>query len=495
MTKPLKPFSIDHFLRYTSQIVLDTGDYWRLESFQAEIVESLLAGTAEVWIILPTSNAKTSLLAGVALYYADYSPLPWIPIGASTREQAEILAQQAYQMIRASPGMQSRFRIFEGYRRIQPIRPDHPGRGNRGIKVHAADAGTGDGVIPFPLAILDEGHRHPDLRLYRLWKGKLGKRGGQIVMASTAGEPGGEFEQARDKIRDSAHKRSRVGAHLCSCSRDIVMHEWQVQNAALITDMEAVKAANPLAAITTEMLAADFESPTMDLGDWSRYKCNIPSRSSAAAISETEWDEAFSEEVVVDGAHIDLGVDVAWKHDTFAIVPLLAGEGYRLLGDAVILTPPRDGSTLHPDEVKIAFESLFDRYLVDTVVMDLGRAEDVASWLEDEKRATVIDWSQGNAQAADDFEAFMTGLRNGTLKHTGDSGLRAHVMHAVAHPLPGDKRRFDRPSQSRGKRRQDERVIDALTAAAMVNSYASSPAAGGTVLAGEIGDYRIEAFG
>ena len=62
----------------------------------------------------------------------------------------------------------------------------------------------------------------------------------------------------------------------------------------------------------------------------------------------------------------------------------------------------------------------------------------------------------------------MKGLRTGKLWHTGDLGLRRHAMNAIARTLPGDKRRFDRPSQSRARRRQTVRVIDALTASAMV---------------------------
>ena len=39
------------------------------------------------------------------------------------------------------------------------------------------------------------------MRLYRTWRGKLDKRGGQIVVISTAGEPGGEFEETIRQAR------------------------------------------------------------------------------------------------------------------------------------------------------------------------------------------------------------------------------------------------------------------------------------------------------
>jgi hypothetical protein len=86
----------------------------------------------------------------------------------------------------------------------------------------------------------------------------------------------------------------------------------------------------------------------------------------------------------------------------------------------------------------------------------------------------VIDRAQTTKLICADYEAFMDGLRNGTLKHTGDVGLRSHVLHAIARRLPGGDYRFDRPVASRrAVGQQDRRVIDALTAAAMVVEHSN----------------------
>lgn len=489
--KPLTPFTVEHFKRYTANLVLDTGDKWEIEDFQIEIVKPILAGVKEVWAILPEGNAKTTLMAGFALYHCDYTRSPWVPIAASSRDQAEIMARQGYEMIRNSPGMLNRFRIYEGYREIRSKR-----NGGRGIKVYAADTSTGDGVIP-TLAICDEGHRHADLSLYRLWTGKLGKRAAQIVMISTAGEPGTEFEEQRDKIRDRATRRQRMSkAHVRYEAPGLVMNEWKVEKSTLASNMTAVKAANPLSSITTTDLKAAFESPTMKLGDWLRLKCNIPARASSVAVTEAEWDAAEVDDTIPAGAHIDLGMDVAWKHDTFAMQPYYAAEDYFLFGDPEVLEPPGDGSMLHPDAVKAAVQRIHKRNPIDVAVMDMERAEDIAAWLEDELGITVIDRPQGNANAAADYEDFMQMLRNGLMRHTGNPTLRAHVMHAIARDLPGDKRRFDRPSSSRGRRKQQQRVIDCLTAAAMVNNYVCNPPEEEeSDFPGEVADYRIVTLG
>lgn len=123
---------------------------------------------------------------------------------------------------------------------------------------------------------------------------------------------------------------------------------------------------------------------------------------------------------------------------------------------------------LHPDVIKDAFLELAERNTVVSVTMDTSKAEDIAAWLE-EQGVPVIERGNTNQPAVQDYEAFMEGLRNGTLRHTGDAGLRAHVLNAISRRLPGGDHRFDRTSATRytvGK--QDRRVIDALTAAAMV---------------------------
>lgn len=475
--RPLKPFTLDHFRKYAEQLILDNDEPWELESFQRDIVADLFKGFKEVWLVLPEGNAKTTLMSGLALYGADYTLDPWIPIGAAGQEQARILHDQAAGFVRRSGLEKTRFQIYDGYLRITSIK-----NGGVGIKVYSADKKTGDGVIPCPYCFVDEGHRARDLGLYRTWKGKLKKRGAQIIMASTAGEPETDFEKTRDAIRKKATKRTRDTSYLRAEGSNVVMHEFKVESPEKANDLELVKAANPLKTITIPDLREKLESPTLDRGeDWIRMTCNIPSRSSQSAISDKEWDEAqvdAGEWEKANGQPREIGLDVAWKWDTTALVPLVKRPDYRLLGPAKVLVPPRDGSTLHPDEIKNAFYELQEEGPIAGVAMDISKAEDIASWLEDELGLEVVEWGTSNQFAVRDYNSVMDGLRNGTLKHTGDLDLRSHAMNAVARRLPGGDHRFDRPTASRGSpRQQDERVIDGLTAAGMAvsNSLREAP--------------------
>ena len=481
----LEPFTLEHFRLWAEGLVLDNGDPWVLEPFQEWFLEDLFSGVREVWLVVPEGNTKTTTLGGVALYHCEFRPLAMVPVAASAREQTEIMYRQAEGFVLRSPGLHEpvrsaiqaakgkrktevpRFTCLEGYRRI-----NHVGGGR--IQFMAADDRTGDGVIP-TLALLEELHRHRTLALYRTWRGKLLKRGGQLAVISTAGEPGGEFEEAREQIRQSASEADRDGSYSRFVSGGVVLHDWSVPEDGDVEDLRVVKAANPFSGITVDLLREKFEAPTFHMGHWRRFVCNLPTRSDNAAIQEKEWADAATGMEIPVGERVWAGLDVGWKWDTTALVPLwVRDDHFRLFGRAKVLVPPRDGSSLDPNLVEKALIDLHQRNPVDTLVMDMSRAEQLASWAEIELGCRVIDRSQSNAFAAADYEAFMEALRNGWLHHQGDRDLTRHALNAVARVLPYGDARFDRPAQTRNSAEQDLRVIDALSAAAMVHTVAAA---------------------
>jgi phage terminase large subunit-like protein len=115
---------------------------------------------------------------------------------------------------------------------------------------------------------------------------------------------------------------------------------------------------------------------------------------------------------------------------------------------------------------------IHERNPIHTVVMDPTRAEQLAVWISDTFGATVIERGQTPAFAVVDFERFMEGLRGGWLRHTGDEALTRHALNAVVRVDRYGAGRFDRESTVRSTN-QEVRVIDALTAAAMVNAQAA----------------------
>jgi len=342
------------------------------------------------------------------------------------------------------------------------------------MQIFASDDGHADGVIPTD-AFLDELHRHKSLKLYRTWRGKLLKRNGQMATISTSGEPGTEFEETREKIRQSAEETERDGGFAKFVNGSVLMHEWAVPEGGDVEDIGLVKAANPFSGVTVEDLREKLNSPTMTMSHWRRFVCNLPTRSVSSAITEVEWEAArvsVGEWAPAGTPIFGAGLDVAWVKDTTALVPLWCpSRERRVLGPPVILDPNRDNTMIDPRDVQSALLELHKRNPLGVLVMDTSNAKDIAVWAQSELGITVVDRGQTNQFAVADYDQFMEALRQGWLKHLGDRVFSRHVLNAMAKLLPGGDTRFDRPTQSRGDTGQQAvRVIDGLTAAAMVHS-------------------------
>jgi phage terminase large subunit-like protein len=467
----IDPMTPDHFHGWSGELVLDTGDPWTIEDFQMAFVVDLLRGFRECWLVMPEGNAKTTLVAALALYVCRYVRWSAIDVAGAAREQAQTDWDAAEGFVLRSPELEGVYTLNPGLRKIRCVES-----GSR-IFIAAADARTGDGTRP-TLCITDELHQHRDLKLYRTWRGKLRKRGGQIIAISTAGEPGSEFETVREKMRQSGRDVTRTETFVRSASAEVVggsvLHEWAVPEDGDVGDLELVKRANPLRAITVDALRELRESNSMTETHWRRFNCGQAARSEAAAITEGEWFGAAVRDAIPEGEPVWAGLDVAWKWDTTALVPVWIRDAeYRLLGPADVLVPPRDGTSLEPSLVEDVLRRLHARNPVHTVVMDETRAEQLAVWIADELGARVVPWPHSPKMAALDYERFMEALREGWLHHTGDPKLTRHVLNAVA-KVRAEGTRFDRPSQTREGGNQDMRVIDALVAAAMVHNAAAA---------------------
>jgi len=498
--KPLPgvPFTIEHFKAWAARLELKAGLRFVLEPWQERFVADVFAGFKECWLIVPEGNGKSTLIAVLVVYCCEFAEDANIPVAASARDQAEIIFAQGSGFVRRSAALQGRFECKPGLREIVF-------GGSSRAKIYASDAGVGDGVIPYPLEVLDELHRHLTLDLYRTWAGKLDKEDAQLVVISTAGAPGSEFEQVREQMRQSAVEVERDGCFGRYVGPASVLHEYAVPEGGDVDDLALVKAANPSSRITVETLAAKRSRPSWHLGHWRRLTCNLPTRADFAAIQELEWfrqslaelDPAGLADLAVEmpeipaGERIWAGLDLGWKWDTTALVPLWwRDRDFRLLGPAEIIVPPRDGSSTDPALVEAALISLHARNPIETVVMDTHAGEQLASWIRAEIGAEVVDRSQSLPQAAMDYSRFMEALRERWLWHCGDAGLTRHALNAVARVLPRGDAVFERPVRSRNSRdMHDLRVIDALDAAAMVHSVLVAE------LAAEKPVYRVAGFG
>ena len=170
--------------------------------------------------MIPQGNGKTTLVAGLALYVIQHKKLAKVFVAAATREQATDNCFGQMEVMVLNSGLEDKFVLQLGNRRV--ICKETRSR----IQIRASDEKTGDGLVS-DFIIVDELHRHKDLGLYRTWRGKLRKRNAQMVVISTAGEPGAEFEEQRERMRQMAGGRACRDIH-SGGRREFVLHDWSV---------------------------------------------------------------------------------------------------------------------------------------------------------------------------------------------------------------------------------------------------------------------------
>jgi phage terminase large subunit-like protein len=395
----------------------------------------------EVWLIIPEGNAKTTLFAGLALYHIEFRRFGSVPVAASSRDQVGIMYDQADGFITRS-GLRG-FKLHPGYRRIR-----HEESGGR-IQVMAADDRTGDGTIP-TLALLDELHRHNDLRLYRTWRGKLIKRGGQIGAISTRGEPGSEFESTLLRIRDQATDVSVNGSFTRAASAHLVLHEWAVPPAADADDVAVVKAANPLKAMTVEALAEKFASPTMTRHHWLRFACNRPTRDDDSWLGpdgELIWRDLEAKYAFVPGAPTWAGVDVGLKRDSTGVVAVQQDENGHFHARLRVWTPTKDEPVDITDVMK-HIRDLDKEYDLKEVSFD-PRFFDVAATMLGDEGLPMVEVPQSVERMTVICGTALELIKRGELHHDGDPQLANHVLNAV--PRFNERGFTLQKSKSRGR--------------------------------------------
>lgn len=454
------------FERFCSEVVLENGERMTLEPFQASMLEDFFGGCSETLILLPKKNGKTSLVAALALFHLLVEPDAECVIGAHSRDQATIVHRQAAGLVRRSPTLRTAFDEKKGYREIRALHDD--GR----MRVLAADAATGDGVIP-SLAIVDELHRHRTTELYGVFRDGLGPRNGRLITISTAGDdelgPLGvmraKAQQLEDQRRDGSYRRYR------SANGQFALHEWALDADQDRDDVELVKTANPASWQTVERLRERHDSPSTTPWQWARFACGVWVRGEDTAIDPRDWDQPGVCQpgvTIPDGSSIYLGWDNAFRGpDTTALVPVwIESRERRVIGDPVVLTPPEEGM-LDDRDIVDAVLDFKQRYQIVALVFDPNAgAAALAQQIERDHGITMVEHSQQDSPMALADSRFREALRRLELVHSGHDVLRQHVLNAVEKSVTGERFRFTRPQHGARK------PIDCLTAASMAHSTA-----------------------
>lgn len=407
-----RPFTVSHARNWAKRLILDNGDPWIIEPFQARFLADVFSGIQEALLVIPEGNAKTTFVGGLVLYHLEFMQNARVVVAASSRDQAEWLYQASAGFVERSNLKQ--FKCQEGYRRIKCDKS-----GSR-AQIFAADDRTGDGVIP-TLAILEELHRHRNLNLYRTWRGKLEKRGGQLIAISTAGEPDGEFEALRKTMRDTG-TITRKGSFVRAVGEYSVLHEYAVPEDGNPENLKEVKAANPLKAVTIESLRRKYSSPAMTPAHWRRFVCGMPARLESW-LSSGEWD-ALKVEVggVAPGDEVYIGVRIGAEIGIG--LASLRGEGVAV---KMIPIPAPVGSRVPLRVVEGVLRELALEYDVLGVVYDPDHFARSAELLIEEG-LPMIEVFQSPRHLTRATATFWRMVSGKLLSHDGDPELRRQVL-------------------------------------------------------------------
>jgi phage terminase large subunit-like protein len=412
------------------------------------------AGKRSSLIIIPKKNGKTTLLAALGLYHLLSTPEAECVIAAASREQAGIMLRQVRGFIHRSDRLRQRLRVTQ---RVISY-PKLDGQ----IRILASDVDTMDGVIP-SLALIDELHRHKRPDVYGVLRDGLGPRDGRLITISTAGD---DLDSPLGQLRAAAyaHGVKRDGAYRHVATPDFVLHEWALEPDQDRDDLELVKQANPGSWQTVEELRRRHDDPSTTPWQWGRFACGVWLAGEDGAISEKEWRACGDPEAEIPPGTkgVVIGVDLAFKWDTTAFVPLWKPDPEEpiIVGRPKILTPPRDGTSLPYEEVWQTAQELADRYPEARFILDPARdGEHLAQQIDGETDAEAIIYPQSNPGMTMAAQRLSEAIANGGLRHPEDPELTSHVLAAGAYWV-GEKWKLV-------KQRRKNMSVDACVALAM----------------------------
>lgn len=408
--------------------MLETGEPLELYPEQRTMLGDYFDGARETLILISKKNGKSSLLAALALWHLVTTTDAACYIGASSRDQATILYEQACGYVRRSPILGQYVNVKRGYRELRSA--SDAGH----IRVLAADADTADGVIP-TLGLVDELHRQKSSDLYGVFRDGLGARNGQMITISTAGD---DEDSPLGRLRAEALAREgleRTGVYRHVRDAGFALHEWALEIGEDQDDLNLVKQANPAPWQTLETLRERHDSPSMTPWQWARFACGVWGVGDEPYFDIDVWNELAADgDEIKPGRLITLGFDGARRHDATAIVATDVESGHQQLIGAWERPPhAADDWEIDEGEVDEVMAYAFKRWKVWRLYGDPPYWESALDrWAGEYGSQRVVRWWTNRLKAtALALLAWRNDMRPGVLSHDGDPLLARHIGNAV----------------------------------------------------------------
>jgi phage terminase large subunit-like protein len=398
---------------------------YRLDDDGRRVYRNVLLG-------LPRKNGKSTIAATLALYHAgaDGEAGAEVIIAAGSRDQAGIVFDQARAFVEASEDLGQHFdaQRFVIY-----------GPTGSTIKRVAADGRMQHGTSPSAV-ILDELHALETPRqeeLYAALNTASGAREQPLNLAITTAGYNRHTILGRlyaDAMRLPDVRRDGMLTIARDPAAGFLMWWYGLADDDEPTP-ENVLAANPASWITSAVLEAQRESPTVDEYAFRRLHANQWTSTRNAWLPAGAWEALGTEGYTIpDGSEVVVAVDVGLVHDSTAVAIGCRLPDGRIALDCRVWAARDDavahiilpGGRVDLGVVEDYIESLADRYSVRELVYDPRFFERSASALSAAGFITApVD--QASRRMAEAYATFYTAVQDGRVVHPVDPVLSAHV--------------------------------------------------------------------
>ncbi len=257
--------TLEDFERFARLLVLDNGQPFELADFQRFLLEPFFDGASMSVLSTAKGAGKSTLLGALGIFALLTTVESDIVIAAASRDQAGVLLGQAAGFARRSPALA---------RRLRPTRREihYPARNGR-LRVISADASTGDGLLPYPVVLIDELHRWRDDDLFQTLSTSLSKRGARMLAISTAGErEASPLWPVRQRALEMNVRRDGVRLAADSGDGSFALRELSAPEDTDWRDLDVAAQVNPL--VSRKALAERFGSPAQNERSWRRFTLN-----------------------------------------------------------------------------------------------------------------------------------------------------------------------------------------------------------------------------
>ena len=405
---------------------------WQREFLnEAFLVEDGKRVYQQIVLGMPRKNGKSSIAAVLALFLAaaDGEQSPEVALAAASREQADIVFDQATQYVQ-----RGYLADFIETRRAGIYVPETNGI----IKKVSADGKLQHGLNPHGV-VMDELHaflspKHSEL-YEALTTGSIAREQPMIFSITTAGyDKETVLGREYDRALALGDVETRPGLTIARDRENGFLFWWYAapEDCAL-EDEEAWMLANPASWVTPEVLRRQLGR--LPEAVFRRLHLNQWTSVEEIWVKPDEWHACKDETAATftPGEAVWIGVDLAAKYDRSAVV--LAGHagdtptGPKLKVKAYVFEADQ------PTEMVVRVENLIRdlsrEYQVREVVYDPWRFDRSAILLSDEG-VFCVEYPQSNERMCPASQACYEMVRDGRIAHDGDPVLSSHVLSAVA---------------------------------------------------------------